>query len=149
MGSKSLKQLPLLVAKLDDWFWRVIEKTLDALAMGLFCVVPGIFMAGGGLLIYQGVFWLKHGTWEPITVYDAVYELLPAPFIAWLLHPTAWFGLYKIVGYTLFCSLWWILIVLGALLAVPLFYFALVISDAASRLSHPTETTSQDVTSDT
>jgi hypothetical protein len=109
MDSKPITK-PSLVNKLEDGFWYVGVKTLDALARGVFYVVPGLIMAGCLVLLYQVVFWLKHGTWEPITVFDAVFEVLPAPFKSWLLHPTNWLGLWKLVGYVFqpackfFCS---------------------------------------------
>jgi len=114
----------LLSDRMQDWLRDVPTKLRDFLAMGLFYAAGGSFLGGLGLLVYQALFWLKHGTWEPITVFVAIKEFLPARFMFWLVEPSDWIGMSKLVTYALFCSLWWVLI----LFAVPLIYCAVAVA---------------------
>ena len=56
-------------------------KVLDSLALGLLFAAGGFFLAGLLALAFQAQFWFNHGTWQPITVFAAVYGFLPATFL--------------------------------------------------------------------
>lgn len=142
MESKGIQKTSL-GSKIAEWHWFFLVKTLDALGMGLFYAAGGSLLGGLVILGYQVMFWLRHGTWEPITVFAAVHEFLPATFLLWIIEPSDWVGLSEVVRYALFCSLWWAVM----LLAVPLFYCAIAVSEEASSLGHLTVKVSPDVDS--
>jgi hypothetical protein len=134
MGSQRLNppQPSLKVPKRPRRGWRVVAKALDSLAKGLIFTIPVIWAAGLGLLAYQGVSWLKHGTWKSITILDAVKEFLPGNLR--IDQPTDWLG---VTTFILSLSAWWVLMLLGMLLAYPLLYVSIVISNASDKLSPP------------
>jgi hypothetical protein len=136
MDSKPVEK-PSIIDKINERGWRVVAKTLDTLAKGLIYTILVIWAAGFGLLAYQGVFWLKHGTWKTITVLDAFKEFLPGNFLLWIDQPTDWLGLSQVTKFILSSSAWCVLILLGMFLAYPLLYLSIVISNASDELSPP------------
>jgi hypothetical protein len=137
MGSQRLNppQPSLEVPKSPRRGWRVVAKALDSLAKGLIYAIPVIWAAGLSLLAYQGVAWLKHGTWKSITILDAVKEFLPGNLR--IDQPTDWLGLWQVTTFILSSSAWWVLMLLGMLLAYPLLYLSIVISNVSDKLSPP------------
>ncbi|MDE3041138.1 MAG: hypothetical protein KGJ82_11275 [Nitrospirota bacterium] len=123
--------------KLNAMFWYCWSLILEAVANVLIFAAPGAILVGGVLFLYQGMLWLKHGTWKSITVLDALGDLLTAEFLYWIVAPTDWQGLSKLAAFVLSCSMWWVLMALGAILAVPLIALGLKINDAAT-ISRPT-----------
>ena len=103
-------------------------KVLDSLALGLLFVAGGAFLAGLLALAFQAQDWFDHGTWQPITVFAAVYGFLPATFLHWVFDPTDWISLARALQQFLFWSLWWVLM----LLSIAILYGALAID----KLSH-------------
>jgi len=84
------------------------------------CRSPGVGLTSPGLVL--------DGTWQPITVFAAVYGFLPATFLQWVFDPTDWVSLAKALQQFLFWSLWWVLM----LLSIAILYGALAID----KLSH-------------
>ena len=112
-----------------------MAKALDSLAKGLIYTLPVIWAAGLGLLAYQGVSWLTHGTWKSITILDVFKDFLPANLR--IDQPTEWLGLWQVTKFILSLSAWWVLMLLGMLLAYPLLYLSVVISNASDKLLSP------------
>jgi hypothetical protein len=136
MDSKDLGKC-FRLEKLAEWYWFFLVKTLDAFGRGLFYAAGGSILGGLCILGYQVMFWLRHGTWEPITILATLheFEFLSDTLLLWIARPTDWVGLSEVVGYALSCSLWWVVM----LLAVPLFCCAITVSAEASTLGHLTE----------
>ena len=134
MDSKPIEK-PSFINKINERGWRVVAKALDSLAKGLIYAIPVIWAAGLGLLAYQGVSWLKHGTWKSITILDAFNEFLPGNLR--IDQPTDSLGLWQVTKFILSSSAWWVLMLLGMLLAYPLLHLSLVISNALDKLSPP------------
>ena len=135
MVRKHTSQPSLEVPKGSRRSRRIVAKALDSLAKGLIYAIPVIWAAGLSLLVYQGVSWLKHGTWKSITILDAFKEFLPGNLR--IDQPTNWLGLWQVTMFILSSSAWWVLMLLSMLLAYPLLYLSIVISNASDKLSPP------------
>ena len=57
-----------------------------------------IALSGLIVLIYQDMFWLKMGTWKPLTSQLVLDQVMPANFLHWLHNPRSWLGLNKIIS---------------------------------------------------
>jgi hypothetical protein len=55
-------------------------------------------MGGIGVVMYQVFLWLKAGEWVPISVFKVVAPVLPPTFINWIVYPTDWRGVNKIIN---------------------------------------------------
>ena len=130
----NIVEKPSRLERIEQWCWHGGTKTLDAIAMGLFNLIGVPFLAGLGILGYQGLFWLKHGTWKPITTFDILSNFLPLNFMKWVIVPTDWVGLSEVAYFILFSSAGLVLIALGVLVAYPLMYLAVAISHASDML---------------
>ena len=118
-----------ILGRIYRWFRVLYTRSLDTTAMGMLLVAGALFLAGLLVLGFQALFWLNHGTWQPITVFAAVYEFLPVTFQHWVFDPTDWVGLAKGVEHFLFWSLWWVLM----LLSIAILYGALAIDKVNHR----------------
>ena len=131
------------VKKLGGWFWSSVSKFLDAVATGMFYAAIGSFLSGIGVLCYQGLFWLKYGTWESITIFDVLKEILPLPFLRWFVHPDDWVGFHTVMVFVLSSSIVWLL----AFLVVPLIYGVSILSAYATLAQRPSRREGQGGTS--
>lgn len=65
-----------------------------------FCTAVFPFIAlnlsGLGVLLYQGLLWLRWGDWFEFNLFEFTKPYLPADFIAWLAAPETWIGLSRI-----------------------------------------------------
>lgn len=66
--------------EVEEWYWLGVVKALDTLGKGLIFSTPVIMVVGFGMLAYQGLFWLTHGIWKPITVFQVLQDVLPLNF---------------------------------------------------------------------
>lgn len=114
--------------RMRNWFRLFPMKVLDFLALGLLFAAGVSFLAGLLVLALQAQVWSNDGTWQPITVFAAVYGFLPATFLQWVFDPTDWVSLARALEHFLFWSLWWVLM----LLSIAILYGAL----ALDKLSH-------------
>lgn len=118
--------------EVEEWYWLGVVKALDTLGKGLIFSTPVIMVVGFGMLAYQGLFWLTHGIWKPITVFQVLQDVLPLNFLYWfVVQPTDWLGVWKLTGFIMSCSAWWVLIALSALLVVPFLMIGLFLCDTA------------------
>ena len=115
--------------RLQNWIRLFPMKVLDSIAIGLLLTAGVSFLAGLLALAFQAQFWFDHGTWQPITVFAAVYGFLPATFQHWVFDPADWVSLARALQHFLFWSLWWVLM----LLSIATLHGALVIDKASHR----------------
>jgi hypothetical protein len=118
-----------ILDRMQNWFRLFPMTVLDSLAMALLLAAGVSFLAGLLALAFQAQFWFDHGSWQPITVFAAVYGFLPATFLHWVFDPTDWVRLARALEHFLFWSLWWVLM----LLSIAIFYGALAIDKVSHR----------------
>lgn len=61
-------------------------------------IPSSIALSGLAVLIYQSWFWLKLGSWKPLTSKLVLNKVLPTDFLHWLHNPHSWLGLRKLIS---------------------------------------------------
>jgi len=80
-------------------------RVIVRLVAGIILLIGRLLMLGGlGILVYQGYHWFRYGTWNSLSLNDALWSLnwiLPYSLYDWLAKPTDWAGINKIILYLL------------------------------------------------
>ena len=75
-----------------------------------------VFVAGIGMAAYAGVQWMQTAHWQPLTV-DGALARWPTTR-TWLAHPNSWYGLHRIVVWTLRVPVFLIVTLLGTAMLI-------------------------------